>query len=67
MPSATTSAVIGPSTSSGTRATPRRSEPGTSGSSWPTGDARGILDRQGMVEDLRPVLAVCVMGRRQGR
>src|SRR5919108_53427 len=30
----------GPSTSSGTRATPRRSEPGTSGTSWPTGYAR---------------------------
>ena len=29
----------GPSTSSGTRATPRRSEPGTSGTSSPTGSA----------------------------
>src|SRR5688572_8603135 len=31
---------MGPSTSSGTRATPRPSEPGTSGTSWPTGCAR---------------------------
>ena len=30
----------GPSISSGTRATPRRGEPGTSGTSWPTGYAR---------------------------
>src|SRR5438067_8349809 len=40
VPSAGTSPGTGPSTSSGTRATPRRSEPGTSGTSWPTGYAR---------------------------
>src|ERR671925_213141 len=33
----------GPSTSSGTRATPRRSEPGTSGTSWPAGYAATAL------------------------
>ena len=32
---------MGPSTSSGTCATPRRSEPGNSETSWPTGYARG--------------------------
>src|SRR4051794_35759448 len=31
---------MGPSTSFGTRATPPRIEPGTSGTSWPTGYAR---------------------------
>src|SRR6185295_3383048 len=40
VPSASTSPEMGPSTSSGTRATSRRSEPGTSGTSWPTGYAR---------------------------
>ena len=40
VPSASTSPGMGPSTSSGTRATSRRSEPGTSGTSWPTGYAR---------------------------
>ena len=38
--SASTSPGMGPSTSSGTRATPRRSERGTWGTSWPTGYAR---------------------------
>jgi len=38
--SASTSPGTGPSTSSGTRATPRRTEPGTSGASSPTGYAR---------------------------
>src|SRR4051794_36544939 len=33
---ASTSPGMEPSTSSGTRATPRRGEPGTSGMSWPT-------------------------------
>ena len=41
VPSASTSPGMGPSTSSGTRATPRRSEPGTSETSWPAGYARG--------------------------
>jgi Methyltransferase domain len=38
--SASTSPGMGRSTSSGTRATPRLSERGTSGTSWPTGYAR---------------------------
>jgi hypothetical protein len=41
VPSASTSRGIGPSTSSGTRATARRGERGTSGTSWQTGYARG--------------------------
>ena len=40
VPSASTSPEMGPSTSSGMRATPRRSERGTSGTSWPTGYTR---------------------------
>ena len=49
-----------------TRATPRRSEPGTSETSWPTGYARGFSVDRVLVEDLRPVPAVCVIGRPQG-
>jgi hypothetical protein len=40
VPSACTSRGMGPSTCSGTRATSRRSDRGTSGTSWPTGYAR---------------------------
>ncbi len=58
-----TSPGMGPSTSSGTRATPRRSEPGTSGTSWPTGYARADSpSNKVLVEDLRPVPAVCRSG-----
>src|SRR5947199_7155603 len=45
--SARTSPGMGPSTPSGTRATPRRSEPGTSGTSWPTGYARAVSPSTG--------------------
>src|SRR5215218_86995 len=47
VPSASTSPGMGPSTSSGTRATPRRSEPGTSGTSWQPATRGRILRRQG--------------------
>jgi hypothetical protein len=67
VPSASTSPGMGPSTSSGTRATPRRSEPGTSGNQLADRlrEAGFSVDRV-LAEDLRPVPAVCAIGRPQG-
>ena len=65
MPYASISPGMEPSTSSGTRATPRRSE---------LGNELADRLREGgfsvdsvLVEDLRPVPAVCAIGRPQGR